>query len=510
MKLRVGLIGDSPGWQLLLLQEGVPFTVLTDPDELANHAFSIIILHSAVAQGWGEAIKKFVERGGGLLSVTQHYLKIFGGKGNRVSIRYMVPHEHGQFAGVGLADIFSIGTIAERAQWYYANGKVPSILIERVGEGAVVAVPVDFGALSLDTRARRKAFYLKGNRLPSERVSLVSKGEIRKIIHHLLRSLHTELGIPYCHIWYFPDGVHNVFALRIDTDNGTENEVETLYRLAEGENIRMSWFLHVEAHKEWLATFSKMSGHEIAVHCYRHRVATRADMQKAFEVLRTFEFTPQGFAAPYGVWSENIQRAAEELGFLYSSEFSFDYDNLPSTPIIGNTWSRVLQIPIHPICIGTFRRCRVSDNDIIDYFDRVVAWKLAAREPLFFYHHPRDGNLDVLRHIIRLSRRENQPNLLYSEYASWWKKRMGWRIDIELADRTIHLQGNLSPDACLRIIRDDEEVIVRIDRAIHLSEIPWRKIVPAPPLPSDILRIRKFSPRLVFAALQTSWRRAFQ
>jgi peptidoglycan/xylan/chitin deacetylase (PgdA/CDA1 family) len=510
MRVQVGLVGDSPGWRSLLHQEGVSFSVLSVPDQFRNDQFSVLVVYSRLSVEWCDVVKKFVRQGGALIVVAEHFTHMFGKRGNRRSIRYLIPQPSSLFHGVGIADIFRSGVVVNEAQWFLTDSKVPSILVEQFEDGMIVVIPVDFGSLVTDLRIRRKAFYMKGTRLPAERVSLVSKGEVRKIVHHLLRIVHTERGIPYCHLWYFPDAIPNVFAVRIDTDFGTEKEVDVLYQLAEEKNIRMSWFLHVEAHRQWLKKFLEMHGHDIGVHCYEHRMAGREDMEKALQELLTVGFKPVGFAATYGAWSPEVGRAAEELGFLYSSEFSFDYDNLPSFPMMAGDQSAVLQVPVHPICIGSFRRCKVGEREIVEYFNRTVDWKIAAHEPLFFYHHPKDGYPNALRHLMDWASANTVRNLLLSEFASWWKKRAGWRADVEIRERSLRVGGNWDSSAALRIIRGDAEAIVVLDREINMNALPWIPVGNGPELPSDIERIRRFSPRLVFETAQNSWRRKFR
>ena len=53
---------------------------------------------------------------------------------------------------------------------------------------------------------------------------------------------------------------------------------------------------------------------------------------KRKQLLRNSGFRMQGFAAPFGTWNDELGRAIVDCGFEYSSEFSYDYDNLPSLP----------------------------------------------------------------------------------------------------------------------------------------------------------------------------------
>ncbi len=54
----------------------------------------------------------------------------------------------------------------------------------------------------------------------------------------------------------------------------------------------------------------------------------------------------------------------EDLGYLYSSDFQLGHDDFPFYPWKGNRFSRILQIPIHPVCEGLFLEAGVADPAI--------------------------------------------------------------------------------------------------------------------------------------------------
>ena len=134
-----------------------------------------------------------------------------------------------------------------------------------------------------------------------------------------------------------------------------------------------------------------MKDQEIGVHCYDHFFSptfsrTLRMFKKQSDTLKKAGIAFKAYAAPYGKWDAEFGKALASLGFEFSSEFSYDYDNLP-----GDTGNGMLQVPVHPICIGSLKRHSYSDEKMIRYFDFVVRRKLAAREPMFFYHHPGMG-----------------------------------------------------------------------------------------------------------------------
>ena len=83
---------------------------------------------------------------------------------------------------------------------------------------------------------------------------------------------------------------------------------------------------------------------------YRDPEANRRNLRRAHRVLAESGFEPVGFAAPHGRWNAGLDDVLEDLGYLYSSDFQLGYDDLPFfPPWRGDRFSRVLQIPIHPV-----------------------------------------------------------------------------------------------------------------------------------------------------------------
>ena len=120
----------------------------------------------------------------------------------------------------------------------------------------------------------------------------------------------------------------------------------------------------------------------------------------------------------------------EDLGYLYSSDFQLGYDDFPFYPWKGDRFSRVLQIPVHPVCEGLFLEAGVDDPGIIaDYFRQVVGRELDAGELAVVYGHPerRLGRMpEVMTALARAV--DGQPlvwRATFSELARWWR----WRAE---------------------------------------------------------------------------------
>ncbi len=139
-----------------------------------------------------------------------------------------------------------------------------------------------------------------------------------------------------------------------------------------------------------------------------------------------------GFAAPHGRWRKSLDEQLEDLGYLYSSDFQIGYDDFPFYPWRGDRFSRVLQIPVHPVCEGLFLDAGVDQPELIgDYFRQVIAARLDAGELAVIYGHPerRLGRMpEVMRAIA--SAVDSRPlvwRASFSELARWWRWRAGRR-----------------------------------------------------------------------------------
>ncbi len=448
MRVKAGLISDSPAWKVVLAQEGLPWKVIGSPDELDVEHFSVVLADETVGAMWDEALRNYITKGGAAVVRQTDFVRWIDGKHRWEKYRYLVPTEESVLKQSGLVDIPGRALVHENAGEYRTDKGSMVLPVLPFGNGVIATLPFDLDSIVSDTRAKRKFFSSPVAPLPSERVSRVPKGRLRLMAHSLLEALHHARGLHYVHLWYFPGALTGVFGLRIDTDHSVREEIQALYSLLKEYELPASWFLHVKAHVGWIRDFTSMEGHEIGIHCYEHRVygASGLDRQgiaKARDFLLGVGLAPEGFAAPYGFWSDDLPGDLEELGFLYSSEFGFDYDNLPSFPSSGGGLSAILHVAVHPISPGSLVRCGYDEADMVRYYTAVMDRKLAVNEPLFLYTHPGDGHLDLLRNLFDRVDRDSIGTLTFSEYVKWWleRDRILKTIDITLEGDEIEIRS---------------------------------------------------------------------
>lgn len=495
MNILVGIVGNSPGWEILLTQEGVPFARVNSL--CSANDYSVVVAGKGLHSGELDILSAYLSSGGAVLCSTETYAALTSGSVKQVNVPYLWTGNSPDFQDVGIVRLHSsCSLLSDETSGISSDALVPREYVWK--NGIVLAVPFDAGTLITDTRCNDFSFYAPFRRLPFERVSVVSKHTVRRLVSRALEFLHHKRTLPYIHTWYYPKGAPSVFSLRIDTDGGTSEEVKSLFVLLHRHHLRASWFLDLETQEALLPFYKTLEGHEVGIHCYHHQRwkderSFRSDLARACDSLTKYAIVPKSFAAPYGEWHSFISTVLLEAGFEYSSEFSYDYDNLPSV-VAGN----LLQVPIHPICIGSMKRHSYTDDMMKQYFTFVVKQKLATNEPLIFYHHPRDGREGVLEHLLTECKQHALPAMTMGEFARWWKERISASSTCITDGTTIHIKTR-SPlsDLFYHITLPDGRVtLVAGNSQIAFGDSSFHPKTPAHSLPSDVLRVCEFNYRI--------------
>ena len=501
MNIKVGILGDARGWHLILGQEGIPYETVNG--ELTPENYSAVVASDDADDRECEMLRQYLQLGGSVLCSSTVYARIRQSTYQQTLIRYLLPDADSAFADVGLIDVRARCRLAWNANELKTDAGVYSAHMGRHEAGNIVALPFDPSTVAFDFRSSFKSFYSPEDRLPFERVSFYNKSNIRRLVARSLESLHHARGLPFVHWWYFPKNAPSVGILRVDTDEGTPDEIRQLHALAKELKVPMTWFVDVENQEPSLETFKWMDSQEVGLHCYEHKVhegyaSAERDMKLGLTRLKEVNIQAAGYAAPYGRWDADVGRAVQNLGFEYSSEFSYDYDNLPSFPLLHGEASKAVQIPVHPICIGSLKRQGYFSEQMKSYFRYVVEEKLAAGEPLAFYHHPKDGNPEVLRSVVDAVRDRHVEFLTMKAFGGWWKKRSETSADVEYSNRTLAL-GNLktAADAWVEItLADGNETIVPPRSIIAIDSIHWERRINRRKIPHDYARCRRFNYRV--------------
>ena len=507
-ELKIGLMGKKvEGWQLLLEQEGIPYVI--SPVDPSASEFSVLIICESSVESNVQFVQNYLSAGGAVLCSAKTFSGISGVKCVDVFIRYLIEEPNSQFSGVGLIDLSTKASLPQHANAMRTQNNRFAVFIGEYGGGKVIVLPFDAGGLLLDKRSTAKTFYTCHKRLPYENVSLVSKGNLFKLISRSLEILHHQRGLPYIHKWYYPNDLQTVFSWRIDTDYANQEEITKHYYLANEFAIPASWFVDVKNQQKFLDIFKEMVQQEIGIHCHEHE--TYADytgnlqnIRKAVHVFEKNGLNAKGFAAPFGRWNDSLSKAIDELNFVYSSEFSYDYDNVPSFPYVNNKFTKALQMPVHPMSIGNLRGQGFDDKEMIEYFQSVLEKKISNREPLFLYYHPKNNHERVVRYIFNFVNQQNIKKVRMIDFAQWWTKRCSKKIDFKLEQNSLSIHGPVSQDdVWLHITKaDGAETFTPIKSNIDLSELQWTKCPQPNPLPEDIRRVYKFNPWILLQKLE--------
>lgn len=390
MKLRVALSHDSLEWRQALDQEKVSYTVLHErPSHLNREEYPVLLL-TGIHDIQLPLLVDFARQGGMLI----------GDQGTEKALRLTVPTNH------------------------------LIIVEERVKETMA------------DLTSCSKHFTKNGIQV-TETVATTHKAKVRlKVIDAIKRSFWMQ-NLPYVHLWYYPDTYNSVFGFRLDFDEYEASDFQTMCALINTYRAAITCFPCMRTYekrgdciKQLVALQVEIGSHGYIHHVYQSYRENNWNLARAEQLLKAYVPSVEGFCGPHGVWNPALQSVLEARGYLYSSEFGLNYDDMPFFPVCGSKHSTVLQIPTHPVCEGLFlERYGYTPNMIEDYFASVIEDKIRAREPLFFFGHPtrRLGRYpSILEHIFRcVEEASSVLHVPFGTFAKWWMKRYHAHTEFE-------------------------------------------------------------------------------
>lgn len=444
-RLCIGIIDLTPGWKVILDQMGVWYEKISDISDLSSR-YSVIILNASLSEEEEQKLHEFTDGGGSVLETmggtTFSYARFTAVK--KVE-RLVNPKTIPFLNHIPFIDVYA------KAELYNGMDNFDGIIdFEKHENGIVCNLGLDPDELIADNSFSRKRFLNKEDQHPDELVSNASKASLTELLISILKELHFQQGLPFVNKWTSPKE-QPIFAFRIDSDFGTRESITKLYEVGKAHNIPMTWFLHVEAHEDWLSVFHDFKGQEIALHGYEHGTSDSYEnifnnIEKGLQVLKDADFDPQGFCVPYAIWNNSLAEVLKKFEFAYGSEFTVGYDGLPFYPLHQNEEMDSLQIPIHPICTGSLNRKHLSVNDMRDYFLKILTNKVARFEPAVFYHHPLQPGTELWNDVFKTVNELGLCTLSFSEYATFWKKRNNTSFEayLDTESASVSLSGELN------------------------------------------------------------------
>jgi hypothetical protein len=265
-----------------------------------------------------------------------------------------------------------------------------------------------------------------------ERVARHPKGVIRKRLVDRIRQSVLQAGGIWARLSPYPFPYQSAFNLRLDLDEREPEDFERFARARRPIDDCSTHFVSTAAYAGVSRVLDDLKGVDTQSHghyhfVYREPETNRRNLERAHRLLADSGFAPEGFAGPHGRWNEGIDQVLEDLGYAYSSDFQLGYDDLPFFPWRGDRFSKVLQIPVHPLCEGVIFEAGGSARIVADHFVRVVRAQVASGDPAFVYGHP-ERRLGRYPEIVEeLARAVGGEPLVWrttlTEFARWWRWR---------------------------------------------------------------------------------------
>lgn len=424
-------------------------------------------------------------------------------------VKYIAPDSTGLLDQVGIVDINARLMIPVSANLGISEGREKVIYFSEVpSHGKILILPLNLTELLRHRGITPKKFWTRGLKFPYEDVAITDRGGIRRLLAACIKQFAQVANLPFVRLSSIPGSFRSILGFRVDTDFSSRSLIEKAVRLSEKVQMRWTWFVTAEDDLSRLKSIINiLAAQDVQLHCYRHIVypdlpRNKTNFQKGKEIFAQIGIFPVGVAAPFGTWNENLQSALEELGFKYSSEFGYSYDDLPGRPFVNGTPSSVLQIPVHPISLGRLAAMKLNRKEIFEYYRRIIDLQCARHEPCFLYDHPRwiVHYHDVLKDILEYGVARCGNSFTLTDYYRWWQNRESVSYEIKLGDDgffDLIVNGNC-PYAQLTVECNNQISYVSLKtQRINLKDLKWIKIPSAKIFNNSELYTRNWDLRIL-------------
>lgn len=418
-RIRIGYAGHHNSWEQILGQIGVDWERIEPGHSVSIQEYSCLIIDRSPDRTERSSMEDYLKDGGAVLDCNGSLLPQ---PVHSRSLSVITTSNSEKIFG-HIEDIPVFGKVTTQTSAGSLDG---AVWIDPSPNRNLAFFGLPVSRLWHEYKTIHRPFRSSDSTITAERSSALRSRPYLDVILALLKILHNRADLPFVHKWWHPHSSKQVATLRIDSDYADSESIRSVSNTAKASDIPLTWFLHAGHHEPYLDDLIRglPDRDEIALHCYRHneyRTAEQyiSDIQSGIKCLQRTGVSPEGYAAPYGNWSGVLAEVLAHFPFRYTSEFSYDFDSLPSiSPSSG-----VLQLPVHPVTIGSFRRFRLTPSKILTYFKELIQLSCLMHQPLHLYHHPLDGSPNLWKELIKQLPKDDYVWMRYSDWSKWWKRR---------------------------------------------------------------------------------------
>ena len=189
------------------------------------------------------------------------------------------------------------------------------------------------------------------------------------------------------------------FSLRIDADEYSHDSFAEYIPVFKKYKDAVTIFFNVNSFKDAKEEILKCRdyGCEIQSHAYYHYTysdyeSNRYNIKKAKKFFLDIGIETRGFVSPSGKWNPGLMKALEDEGYVYASEFAYDYMGYPHYPYFNQMCFNIMEIPVFPVAPELFLHNGFSDIDKIrKYFFDAVDMLITYDIPVIIYAHTDPG-----------------------------------------------------------------------------------------------------------------------